>query len=145
MIAKDFIGYSGMQLHPELNRRYFERVAGVNREKLGAFKPGQYQPSEEDFKPNFKEKMTFFLKESDGNCLIPLLSIATQLSRNLMLSCIQFLFVDISENKSVHLLNKIGKNQDKSMKETSVIDFCRLIDTIDINRIRFTDFYRFID
>ena len=62
-----------------------------------------------------------------------------------MLSCIQFLFVDISENKSVHLLNKIGKNQDKSMKETSVIDFCRLIDTIDINQIRFTDFYRFID
>ena len=62
-----------------------------------------------------------------------------------MLSCIQFLFVDISENKSVHLLGKIGKNQDKSMKETSVIDFCRLIDTIDINQIRFTDFYRFID
>ena len=62
-----------------------------------------------------------------------------------MFSCIQFLFVDISENKSVHLLNKIGKNQDKSMKETSVIDFCRLIDTIDINQIRFTDFYRFID
>ena len=62
-----------------------------------------------------------------------------------MLSCIQFLFVDISENKSVHLLSKIGKNQDKSMKETSVIDFCRLIDTIDINQIRFTDFYRFID
>ena len=62
-----------------------------------------------------------------------------------MLSCIQFLFVDISENKSVHLLSKIGKNQDKSVKETSVIDFCRLIDTIDINQIRFTDFYRFID
>ena len=62
-----------------------------------------------------------------------------------MFSCIQFLFVDISENKSVHLLIKIGKNQDKSMKETSVIDFCRLIDTIDINQIRFTDFYRFID
>ena len=62
-----------------------------------------------------------------------------------MLSCIQFLFVDISENKSVHVLSKIGKNQDKSMKETSVIDFCRLIDTIDINQIRFTDFYRFID
>ena len=62
-----------------------------------------------------------------------------------MLSCIQFLFVDISENKSVHLLSKIGKNQDKSMKETSVIDFSRLIDTIDINQIRFIDFYRFID
>ena len=60
MIAKDFIGYSGMQLHPELNRRYSERVAGVNREKLGAFKPGQYQPSEEDLKPGFKEQIGFF-------------------------------------------------------------------------------------
>ena len=63
MIANDFIGYSGMQLHPELHQGYFERVAGVNREKLGAFKPGQYQPSEEDFKPSFKEKITFFLKK----------------------------------------------------------------------------------
>ena len=44
-----------MQLHPELHRRYFERVAGLNREKLSAFKPGQYQPSGEVFKLSFKK------------------------------------------------------------------------------------------
>ena len=62
MITNDFhrfrflsIGYSGMQLHPELHRRYFERVAGLNREKLSAFKPGQYQPSGEVFKLSFKK------------------------------------------------------------------------------------------
>ena len=43
--------------------RNFERLAGLNREKLGTFKPGQYQPSTEDFKPGFKEKMRFFLKK----------------------------------------------------------------------------------
>ena len=59
LIANDFyrfrfssIGYSGIQLHPELHRLYFERAAGVNREKLGAYKP------EEDFKPGF-EKIRF--------------------------------------------------------------------------------------
>ena len=31
------------------------------------------------------------------------------------------------------------------VKRDCVIDFYRLIDTIDINQIRFTDFYRFID
>ena len=43
--------------------RNFERMAGLNREKLGTFKPGQYQPSTEDFKPGFKEKMRFFFKK----------------------------------------------------------------------------------
>ena len=27
---------------------YFERVTDLNRDKLGVYKPGQYQPSEED-------------------------------------------------------------------------------------------------
>ena len=61
MIANDFypfqylsIGYSGMQLHPELHGRYFERAADLNCEKLGAYKP------EEDFKPGFEEKIRFF-------------------------------------------------------------------------------------
>ena len=27
-----------------------------NPEKLGAYRPGQYQPSEEDFKPDFKKR-----------------------------------------------------------------------------------------
>ena len=31
-----------------------------NMEKLGAYRPGQYQPSGEDFKPGFKEKIRFF-------------------------------------------------------------------------------------
>ena len=39
-------------------------------------------------------------------------------------------------------IDEIGKIQDKS---ECVIDFYRLIDTIDINQIRFTDFYRCID
>ena len=52
-----------MELHPGLHRRYFERVAGLNSEKLGAFKPGQYQPPGEVFKPSFKQKITFFLKK----------------------------------------------------------------------------------
>ena len=42
-------------------------------------------------------------------------------------------------------IDEIGKNQDKSIKNECVIDFYRLIDTIDINQITFTDFYRFID
>ena len=29
----------------------FKRVTDLNREKLGTYKPGQHQPSEEDFKP----------------------------------------------------------------------------------------------
>ena len=46
--------------------------------KLGAYKPGLYRPSEEDFKAAFK---TFF-KKVVINCLILRLSIATQLSTN---------------------------------------------------------------
>ena len=42
--------------------RNFERVAGLNREKLSAFKPGQYQQSKEDFKPGFKQRIKIFLK-----------------------------------------------------------------------------------
>ena len=43
-------------------------------------------------------------------------------------------------------IDEIGKNQDKSIKKNEcVIDFYRLIDTMDINQITFTDFYRFID
>ena len=42
-------------------------------------------------------------------------------------------------------IDEIGKNQDKSIKNECVIDFYRLIDTIDINQITFTNFYRFID
>ena len=35
-------------------------MAGLNCEKRGTFKLGQNQPSEEDFKPGFKEKIRFF-------------------------------------------------------------------------------------
>ena len=41
-------------MHPELHQRYFERVAGLNSEKLSAYRP------EEDFKLDFEEKITFF-------------------------------------------------------------------------------------
>ena len=57
LIANDFyrfrffsIGYSAIYIHPELHRRYFERAAGLNRKKLGAYKP------EDDFKPGFEGK-----------------------------------------------------------------------------------------
>ena len=42
--------------------------------KLGAYKPGQYQPSDEDFKTGFKEKiwlLIFFLKKSDNKLFDP--------------------------------------------------------------------------
>ena len=40
-------------IHLELHCCYFERAAGLNREKLGAYKP------EDDFKPGFEEKIRF--------------------------------------------------------------------------------------
>ena len=75
-----------MQLHLELlHRRYFERAAGPNGEKLGAYKP------EENFKLGFEEKIRFFrifkkIFVKSDNCLILRLSIATQLSTNLLLA-----------------------------------------------------------
>ena len=81
-----------MQLHPTLHRRYFERVAGLNCEKLDVFKPGQYQPPGEDFKPSFKQKITFFLKKVRVIVWSLDFSIANQLSTNLPFSWIQFLF-----------------------------------------------------
>ena len=41
-----------------------------NPERLGAYRPGQYKPSEEDFKPGCKEKMRFFKDFfiSDNEC-----------------------------------------------------------------------------
>ena len=59
-LSIDYSGSSGMQLHPDLHRRYFERVVDLNPEKMGAYRPGQYQPSEEDFKPGFKGKIRVF-------------------------------------------------------------------------------------
>ena len=70
MIANDFyrfrflsIDYSGIQLHPELQRRHFERVGNLNPENLTAYKPGQYQSPEKDFKPGFKKEILMFFKE----------------------------------------------------------------------------------
>ena len=63
LIADDFyrfqflsIGYSGVYQYPELHWRYFERAVDLNCEKLGAYKPGQHQPSEQGFnRPGFKD------------------------------------------------------------------------------------------
>ena len=60
----DFVFY--LSATPESNYTrnwgYFERVADLNRDKTGKNKkPGQYRPSEEDFKAGFKEKIWFFL------------------------------------------------------------------------------------
>ena len=54
--------------------QYFERVADLNGEKLGAYKSGQFRPSEEDFKPGFKEKirfLNFFFFPSDNKSFDP--------------------------------------------------------------------------
>ena len=48
-----------MQLHPDLHP-HFGRVVDLNPEKIGTYRPGQYQPSEEGFKPGCKEKIRFF-------------------------------------------------------------------------------------
>ena len=88
------IGYSRMQLHPQLlHRRYLEKEAGLNGEKLVACKPEEY------FKLGFEEKIRFFrifkkIFFTSDNCLILWLSIATQLSTNLLLAWNQFLFLD---------------------------------------------------
>ena len=71
-----------MQLHPEPHRRYFN----LNPENLSAYKPDQYQPSEEYFKLGFKEKISRSFKDlfKSDKCLTLRLSIATQLSINLL-------------------------------------------------------------
>ena len=73
-------------------------MTNLNREKLGTYKPGKYQPSEEDFKHGFKEKIRFFKDFFSDNCLILQLSIATQLSINLLYASIQFSFFDEQVN-----------------------------------------------
>ena len=54
------LGYSEIRIYIKFMLCSFERVVDLNPEKLGPYRPGQYKPSEEDFKPGFKEKMRFF-------------------------------------------------------------------------------------
>ena len=71
----------------------------LNREKLDTYKP-------EDFKPGFEEKIRFFrffkkiFLKSD-NCLILRLSIATQLSTDLLFPWNQFSFLDEQMNRYI--------------------------------------------
>ena len=65
----DFVFYlfSTPESNYTRNWGYFERAADLNREKLGKIKkPGQYRPSEQDFKAGFLKKdkvfSDFFLK-----------------------------------------------------------------------------------
>ena len=69
----------------------FERAADLNCEKLGAHKPGQYQPSEEDFKPGFKENIRFFRFFKKVTMFDPW--------TNLLLACSQFSFLDKQMNR----------------------------------------------
>ena len=89
MIANDFyrfrflsIDYSGIQLHPELQRRHFERVGNLNPENLTAYKPGQYQSSEKDFKPGFKKEILMFFKELLKYTVVNVWSFDSQLQLN---------------------------------------------------------------
>ena len=76
-------------------------MTNLNHEKLGTYKPSQCQPSEEDFKHGFKEKIRFFKYFFSDNCLILQLSIATQLSINLLFAWIQFSFFDAQNEHDV--------------------------------------------
>ena len=81
-------------------------------------------------KPGFEEKIRFFrifkkiFLKSDS-CLI-LVSIAIQLSTNLLLVWHQFSFLDkqIMTDISSDIYRWTGKNQDKSINETSVSSIC---------------------
>ena len=82
LIADDFYPLATPGCNYTRNYTDVERAAGLNRKKLDTYKP-------EDFKPGFEEKIRFFrffkkiFLKSD-NCLILRLSIATQLSTNLL-------------------------------------------------------------
>ena len=79
------------------NWGYFERAADIYRENWEKKTPGQYRPSEEDFKAGFKETIRFF-KKVIINCLILWRSIATQLSTNSLFAWNQFSFLDEQKN-----------------------------------------------
>ena len=72
---------------------------------MGPNKPGQYRPSEEDFKAGFKEKIRFFkpyfFKKVIIDCLILRLSFATQLSTNSLFAGNQFSFLNEQKNRCI--------------------------------------------
>ena len=88
-----------------------------------------------------------FDKQYSDKCLIFRLSISTQFSINLLFAWSQSSFFDEDFHIFRYEIDEVGKNHDKSTekKNERVIEFYQLIDTIDINQIRFTDIYRFID
>ena len=79
----------------------FERVADLNREKLGAYKPGQYVSYQKNILNLVLKKRFFkdFLKSD--NCLMLWISIVTQLSANWLFARIQFSFYNEQMNRCV--------------------------------------------
>ena len=78
-----------------------------------------------------------FDKQYSDKCLILRLSILTQFSINLLpWHDLVFIFWWTDEQMYLPIWNRWNR---------CVINFNQLINTIDINRIRFTDFHRFID
>ena len=141
MIADDFYPLATPRCNYTRNYTDVQRAAGLNREKLDTYKP-------EDFKPGFEEKIRFlrffkkiFLKLD--NCLILRLSIATQLSTNLLFAWNQFSFLDEQRNRYKSMESVKTRKIDK--QNECVIDIYQLINTTDIDQIRFTDFYRLIN
>ena len=103
------------KLHPELHRRYFERVGDLNPENLSAYKPDYYQPSEEDFKiffnGLFKSDKCLILQTLNCNSIVNRFAVC-------MNSISIFLF-----HEQMYLLisiDEIAKNQNKSINETCV-------------------------
>ena len=127
----DFVFYlfSTPESNYTRNWGYFERAADLNREKLGKIKkPGQYRPSEQDFKAGFLKKdkvfSDFFLKgdnklfdPSTLNCnsIVNKLTVCmksvnekgvSSISTDLSIQSISIksdlpIFIDLSINKSI--------------------------------------------
>ena len=87
----------------------------------------------------FKKRPDFVLKKKVRVILIIRLSIATQLSTNLLFAWIQFSFFDEQINSCIFRYKSM-KSVKIDERNECVIDFYRLIDTININQIRFTHF-----
>ena len=88
---------------------FFWKGARYKSWKTGRYEPGQYQPLKGDFKPDFTEKIRFYWRFR-WYIFDPSTLNANQLSISLLFAWTQFWFFD----------EQIGKNQDKSINETSV-------------------------
>ena len=142
MIADDFYPLATPRCNYTRNYTDVQRAAGLNREKLDTYKP-------EDFKPGFEEKIRFlrffkkiFLKLD--NCLILRLSIATQLSTNLLFAWNQFSFLDEQMNRYIFRYKSM-KSEKKNKQNRLRKRMCDRSLPIDrYNQYQSNQIYRFL-